>query len=248
METSVDYNGLPFDVRPDFADTHSRFWRRLESPGSWWTGKERVAMAREVREAARCPLCQKRKEALSPYGIEGQHRSASSELPAAAIDVVHRISTDASRLTRSWLEGTLEQGISAEQYVEIVGTVVSVLSTDAFCRAIGASLHPLPEPRDGEPDRYRPASASQEEAWVPVVPLDNASTPEADLWPAGRTSWVVRAMSLVPEEVRTLKDLSGAHYLPMADVGNPATSRDQLSRSQIELIAGRVSALNECFY
>ena len=248
MQTSVDYNSLPFAVRSDFADSHSRFWRRLESPGSWWTGKERIAIAREVREAALCPLCQERKEALSPYGIEGQHRSASPELPEAAIDAVHRIVTDASRLTRTWLEGILERGISAEQYVEIVGTVVSVLSTDAFCRAIGTAPHPLPEPRAGEPDSYRPASASQEKAWVPVVPLDNASTPEADLWPADRTGWVVRAMSLVPEEVRTLKDLSDAHYLPMADVANPAASRGQLSRSQIELIAGRVSALNECFY
>jgi hypothetical protein len=59
---------------------------------------------------------------------------------------------------------------------------------------------------------------------------------------------VIRAMSLVPDEVRTLADLSAAHYLPNHRVRDPAAQQGSLSRPQIELIAGRVSALNQCFY
>ena len=244
---TISYQSYPTPVRSDFAESHERFWRRLASPGSWWSGAERVDIARDVRRAQTCRLCAARKTALSPYGGNDEHDSASG-LPTIAVDAVHRITIDASRLTAAWYRSMLEAGLSEGQYVEIVGTVVSVVSIDSFCDSLGLPRHALPDPVSGAPDGYRPSSAAIEEAWVPVVPEDNADTEEADLWPAGRTGYVVRAMSLVPEEVRTLKDLSGAHYLPMRDVANPEASRGSLSRSQIELIAGRVSALNECFY
>jgi hypothetical protein len=48
--------------------------------------------------------------------------------------------------------------------------------------------------------------------------------------------------------VRTLNDLSAAHYLEMHQVPDPTASRGALSRPQMELVAGRVSALNGCFY
>ena len=246
--TPIDYSDLPFPVRADFAEAHTAYWKRLSHAGSWWTAKERIAIAREVRNATDCLLCGERKTALSPYGVDGSHNSSSPELPSAAIDAVHRVSTDASRLTKDWLHGAVAEGLTDGHYIELLGTVVSVLSIDAFCRAVGAPLHSLPQPLDGRPDGYRPASANQEEAWLPVVPAENAGTPEADLWPSGHSAWVVRAMSLVPEEVRTLKMLSAAHYLPMKDVRDPTASRGSLTRPQIELIAGRVSALNECFY
>jgi len=44
--------------------------------------------------------------------------------------------------------------------------------------------------------------------------------------------------------------LSGAHYLSMesGQMFDFANGRGPLSRAQTELIAGRVSAVNECFY
>ena len=61
---------------------------------------------------------------------------------------------------------------------------------------------------------------------------------EADLWRVGRTGNVIRAMSLVPDEVRTVVDLSDAHYLPegtfMVFTGKPYGT---LTRLQMEVIA-----------
>ena len=57
------------------------------------------------------------------------------------------------------------------------------------------------------------------------------------------------AMSLVPDSVRMLKMLSAVQYLQMHEVANPAADGGrELSRSQIELLAGRVSSLSDCFY
>jgi hypothetical protein len=125
---------------------------------------------------------------------------------------------------------------------------VAIVSIDSFCRGIGVPLHPLPAPRPGEPSRYRPPGAILEDAWVPMIPIDRATGAEADLYGGTSVGNVIRAMSLVPDEVRTLHGLSAAHYLPMGQVRDPSASRGVLDRMQMELIAGRVSALRQCFY
>ena len=243
---AIDYSAAQLPVRADFAAAHARFWERLARPGSWWTAAERVAIAREVRAASSCPLCAERKAALSPNAIAGTHTSVT-DLPSGAIEAIHRIRTDPGRLTRSWFDVVLET-ISVGQYVELLGTLVALVSIDSFCRGIGVPPNDLPEPQPGEPSGYQPASAVMEDAWVPMIPDDGNHGAEADLWPTGQTGNVIRAMSLVPDEVRTLGDLSAAHYLPNVLVRDPDAHPPNLSRAQTELIAARVSALNQCFY
>ena len=241
-------------VREDLRAAQSRYWRRLARPGANWSGAERVAIALEARHAGGCAFCGRLRAALSPYALDGTHDTAPGNagvLSPPAADAVHRIVNDASRLTRAWYERTLSAGLTDGEYVELVGTVVSVLSIDAFCRAMGAPLHPLPEPEPGAASGYRPATAARDgESWVPMVPFDNSGSPEADLWPAKRTGNVIRALSLAPDEVRTLNDLGGAHYIDHGLVRDPSATRADgaLTRVQIELVAGRVSILNDCFY
>lgn len=51
----------------------------------------------------------------------------------------------------------------------------------------------------------------------------------------------------MPDHVRSLQLLTRSHYLPLADIANPMKGR-AIDRMQIELVAARVSAINECFY
>ena len=246
--TTLSYSDSDYPIRTDFAESHDRFWRSLARAGAWWTGEERVAIAREARAAPRCRRCRAAKAALSPAAVTGEHDRVS-DLPEPAVEAVHRIVTDASRLTRTWYRRGLESGLSEGHYVELVGVVVALASVDYFCRAMGLSLRPLPDHLPGAPSRYRPARLAVDAGWPPMVPSDNAGTPEADLWPAGRGGNVIRAMSLVPDAVRTLNDLSSVHYLPNHNVRSAGVDRGgALSRSQMELLAGRVSALNQCYY
>jgi hypothetical protein len=207
-----------------------------------------VAIAAEVRNAWQCSLCKARKAALSPYTMTGTHEGVST-LSQSAVDVIHRVVTDPGRLTQAWFKKTMAAGeITDAQYLEIIDVVVAVVSIDSFCRGIGVPLHPLPEPEAGEPSRYRPATAQLEAAWVPMIPTGEAIGAEADLWDtAGRVGNVVRALSLVPDAVRQLRDLSAAHYVPRDHLMDFTWGRS-LSRAQMELIAGRVSALRGCFY
>ena len=237
MSGRVSFAGAPVPVREDIPEAHARTWDRLARPGNWWSGGERVAIASEVRAARECALCRERKQSLSPGTVEGKHASVSA-LPGAAIEVIHRVTTDPARLSRAWFDGVISSGLSDAQYVEIIGIVVALASIDALCLGLGIPPHALPEPEEGEASRQRPGGLETETGWVPMI--GEPGPGEADLFPGSRAANVIRAMSLVPDAVRTLRDLSSAHYY--------GPKPRAIDRTQIELIAGRVSALNECFY
>jgi hypothetical protein len=245
--SEISYANAPVPVREDLPAAHRRAWERLARPGTWWTGAERVAIAAEARRAWDCSLCRRRKAALSPYTADGRH-DGGEDLPDAVVDAVHRIVTDPGRLAKGWFDKLIAAGVSDAHYVELVGVIGTVVSIDAFCRGLGVPLHSLPEPEPGEPSRNRPASACSEGAWVPTIPSGRARDAEADLY-AGvpRAPNVIRALSLVPDAVRQLRELSAAHYLTPREMMDLERGRS-IDRRQMELIAGRVSALRECFY
>jgi hypothetical protein len=244
----LSYQGAPDAVRDDLVEAHRRAWQRIAEPGTWWTGEQRVAIAAETRNALSCSLCRERKQALSPNAVKGEHQSLG-ELPTPVVDAIHRIRTDPGRLSKSWFEQIRAAGVSDAEYVEALGVLVTLTSIDFFCRAIGAAEHPLPAPVAGEPARHRPEGAQPEGAWVPMIAHANATGPEADLYGTQRYPNVGRALSLVPDEVRGLVDLMTAQYMPVHQVARASHDPGRaIDRAQMELIAGRVSALNECFY
>ena len=246
---SISYAQCAATVPAALTQAHQQFWDSLRSAGSWWTAAERIAIAVQVREASRCALCRDRKAALVPSALTGSH-TADTALPDDAVEIIHRVVTDPGRLSRSWFERVTAGAVSVEQYVELLGVLVGVLSIDSFCAGIGVAPHPLPAPdrAAGAPSRYRPPSAVLEDAWVPMIPAAGNAGAEADLWPSGRTANVIRAMSLVPDAVRALAYLGAAHYLPHHKITDAGARGEHLDRQQMELLAGRVSALNQCFY
>lgn len=243
----LSYQLAEIPVREDFAESHSRFWARLAAPGAWWTGAERVAIAAEARHAWQCTLCRERRAALTPSAVTGEHDHLNA-LPEPAVDVIHRVMTDPGRLSRQWFNSVMEAGLTEEQYVEIIGTLVALISIDRFCVGIGVPLHDLPQPQDGAPSQYRPEGLIEGDAWVPMLAADHDTGPEHDLFELRPTGNVIRAMSLVPDEVRTLNDLGAVHYLRNSQVRDPSASAGTLNRMQMELVAARVAAARQCFY
>jgi alkylhydroperoxidase family enzyme len=243
----LDYSSAGVTVRDGLRSAHRDLWEHLRAAGTWWSGATRVAIAAEGRHAVRCTLCRRRREALSPAAARGTHETLGALSPSL-VEVIHRVRTDSGRLTREWFERVVDQGLTDAEYVEIVGVVAMLAGVDFFARALGIEPFPLPEPLSGEPSRRRPAAARRSVAWVPTIAPEDAVGPEADVYGGGTVvPNIVRALSLVPDEVRMLRRLSDAHYLPIASISDP-TARRALGRMQMELVAARVSALNECFY
>jgi len=246
---AIDYRNSGIAVRGDIIASQTRAWQSLGAQGTWWTGAERVAIAREVRVARRCAACAERKAAVSPYAVEGSH-GAATDLPPAVVDAVHRVATDPGRLSRRWAGEVMAAGIGDAQLVELVSVVCTVMMIDGFARAIGADPAPLPEPVAGDPSRRRPAEAVDEGYFVPTIPYAVGARPELALYePNAFMPNVGRGLSLVPDAVRSARDLMLAHYMKYEQVATDWEPRDRpITRSQMELVASRTSSKNDCFY
>ncbi len=232
------YADATWPVRERVPEAHRRSWTMLASAGEWWTGAERISIAAECRRAS----------AL----VDGRPDPGRGPavLPDAATFAVHKLIGDLPNVTRDWYEETISaEGMSDAHYIELLGVLVHVWSIDEFHRALSIDLEPLPDPIPGEPTRRRPAGTRANGSWPPAILPEDLHETEADIYGGSeRTSNVRAAMSLHPDSVRWLSDLFDAHYLSWVEIQSVQEPFRVLTRPQRELVAARVSALNECFY
>jgi len=189
-----------------------REWTRLAAPGTWLSGAERVAVAREARAAR-------------TFG------DAEAGLPDLLTEAAQSVSAAAALVTREWVADLRARGMPIEQYVEVVGIVSRLAAVDTYVRGVGSAEEPLPDPVPGEPTRERNGQVRWRNAFVPTDPEDGARF----------------ALSAVPAEEEARDQLHAQLYLSTEQMADLAY-QDVLSRAQMELLAARVSLLNDCFY
>ena len=221
------------EVRSDLAAAHRQAWEALARPGTWWSGAQRVELAATAVTAMTDdrPL----PPWTAPSTVDGW-LADDLVAPGAAHDAVYRIATHAGTLSESWYVHMADE-LGDLAYVEVVGIASTVAAVVAFRRAAGLAPWELPRPVDGEPSRVVPPDLVPAELnWVRVTS------------PADQTAAVVQAYTSVPAEHQRLWMLAAAQYIPNLEMMDPHWTRGTLSRSQMELVAARVSQLRECFY
>lgn len=247
MSEAMKFDPRRLPIRAGLERECRRAWERLAAPGTWWDARQRLAIAAEVRHARSCGFCRQRKEALSPYTVDGAHDCLGS-LSAPMVEIVHRIATDAGRLTKKWLYAMLDDGVTEEQYVETVGVVAVITALDTLELALGLAERPLPAPRPGRPSLHRPPGAKRDLAWVHTVAPESLTADDPDPYSVHGVKNIHRALSLVPQEVLNFFDLDVELYLKDHEIRDFTREYRALSHAQMEVLAGRVSALNGCYY
>jgi hypothetical protein len=159
----------------------------------------------------------------------GESESGES-LPAVANSAATMLGSTPGRATRIWVESIVST-IGPAAYVELVGVVARTTAVDSFHRSLGTPEPRLPDPQGGEPTGEEDLAARSGAAWVPMV---------------GGAS-IVQALSAVPSEAEAQEDMHGPLYLSYEQMQDLQFARG-LTRPQMELVAARTSALNECFY
>jgi hypothetical protein len=229
-------------------------WRRLGLPGTWWTGRERLAIARECRAAVDCAFCTTRAAALSPLTVPGRHTVAEPSLPQPAIEAIHRIRTDPGRLSETWFLTLREAGLGEEAYVELVSVVAVTVAVDTFRRGSGLAPLPLPNAEPGSPSRRRPEGAKPSGAFVATLAPEDRTEAEPDLYqdhpgPRRRVGANIhRALSLVPDSMIHWWDMLEELYQSGPQMRDYGVEYRAISHAQIEMLAARVAALNRCEY
>lgn len=238
------YSDSRYPVRDSISRLHDREWDDLAGCGTWWNAEQRLMLAAEARATWR--------RAGMEDGPADDLETRTAELPDAARAVAQAIAMGGTRVDRAFYKRARVQGLREEEYVETVGIVARLANLDLFARGIGVPSRPLPKPRDDtEPARVRPTAAIDEGAFTHSIPAGRRGGAEgADLYGDGYpVANILRSLSLVPLEAMGLIRVLAEQYMPDGQYENYAlSSQPELSRSQVELIAARVSALNECFY
>lgn len=243
----MTYTANSFPIREDLALAHDAAWTAIAKPGTWLSGRERVAVASEIRHALSCVHCANIKAALSPNAVNGAHESTGA-LGAGETELIHRVVGDPGRLSEKWSQSILAQGVTEGRYVEITGLIAMVMIMDSFSRALGAPLRQLPAPQSGEPTRHRPAGAKKQAAWLPLVEPQDATEADGPMYPSPKAGYIYRGLSSVPQSLRDYWALANMHYLPGQFVYQFESSIRAIARPQIEIVAARISALHQCVY
>ena len=236
------YDDAAYPVRPDLAAAHAAQLEKLGAPGTWGTGAQRLAIAAEARQAD------------YDAGVLEQPAEGGAalkfELPDVARRVVRQLAVSPKDVDQASYDDALSGGLSDAEYVEIVGVVARVTNFDVFARGIGVALRPLPAAQPGEPSRERPDAAVVELAWAPTIPNGpDGGELGAELYGGKPKPYILRALSLVPDELRAHIELEGLQYTRLDRIFEfDYQHHEGLTRPQVEVVAGRVSAINECFY
>jgi len=240
-------------ARAELMAAQASAWAWLGGPGVWWSGAERVAIVAETRHAPACALCQTRKAAAIPAAVLGQHDTVSA-LPAPAVEAIHRIRTDSGRLGPSWYRRLIGPELSEGQYVELVAIVAITVAVDSFREGAGLPALDLPLPLPGLPSRVTPPGTSTGLAWMPVLFPQDWAPPTADLYrmdpgpPERGRGHIHHALSLVPEAMIAWWDMFEPMYLRSAEMRDFSREFRAISHAQIEMLAARTAALNQCIY
>ena len=213
-------------VDPATSAAHSATIEAIAAPGAWWNGPDRLAIVRAARTAPTCSFCAGRDE-LSPAAIDGEHDN-DGVLPPIAVEAVHAIRNDSGRLTRRWFDDVVDLGLLPEAYVELVAVTASSVIVDTFAQGIGLDMPDLPGPAGGAPTLERSDDVEDAGAWLPLARRGRAN--------------ILRSLGLVPSALRLFFGTFARSYYMAPD------SQFALDRAQVELVAARVSAVNECFY
>ena len=141
------------------ADTmiHERL-ATIASPGSFFTGAERLDFAAHARAA------------------RGLTAAASSSLPPVVASAVARVAAEAMTTRSNDVAAWEADGRDVLAYVELVAVVSLICSLDSYRVGTGAPLDPLPEPIPGDPTPVVDDRAVTSNSWVPTVGVALAPT------------------------------------------------------------------------
>lgn len=218
------YSNALVPVTTALEELHHEELEHLARPGTWLSGEERLATVAAARGAP----------------------DAAALLPAESLRLIDKVARAPRLLCREDCTRALADGMSAGEYVETVSLVSRIANLDVFARGVGVAPLTLPPAEAGEPSQEAPA-ASDEGAWLPSVPAGAAA--RAVYGDAGPQPFIYRALSLVPSEVRRCIAGGNVQYLPLERFMDFGYSHQPgLTRVQVEIVAARISALNDCFY
>lgn len=198
---------------------------QLRASGTWWTAEEMAAVVGRANQVFA-------QRGAPPWMRDLEATVAG--LPEAAVTVIDKIAGDPGSVDRDWATTRIAE-LGDGPYVELVGTTAVAVMLRMYAECANETVATIGAPPDdaGGPARDMPDGLADIGAHIAML----------DPFPGPN---VARALSMVPSINQVFYTL----VIPMYSVAGfqDLVWDTALSRPQVELVASRVAALNECFY
>lgn len=161
--------------------------------------------------------------------IAGQARNGHDRSPLAAFAA--KLYRDPADVTGNDV-ALVAESVGFPKVVETIGVISRLAAIDRFHIVIGIQPPELPQPVEGDPTGEIIPDLQKRRGHVPMPPGP-----------------IPVSLDLVPAEGRAMMDLHGSLYMSEEQMEDAAFARvPGLNTPQLEVVATRVSLLNECFY
>ena len=213
---------------PLIAAATDEAWVALGRRGAQWTAAERIAIASVARAAAPRPLWD-RAPALGALARD----PGDDVLSPFVAGLVERVAVEPSSLSSDDVAAIVAE-LGDAAYAELASVVAQVVAIDHFAAALGVARREFPSAVQGDPHRRRPEGMADVGGHIPMTKVIEGPNVRRSLSLAGadHERWMMLVFSMY----------SGERF------GEMVWTDRALSRPQVELLAARTSALNECFY
>jgi len=216
------------ELQPIVAGHADAVWAALGEPGAWWTGAERLAIAKIARISAPRPLWDR----VPALDTLSRDRGVEGLLPFL-VALAERLAVEPSLFSRDEVQAIAAE-IGDAAYAELASVICSVVAIDQAATALGNPYRSFPAPEAGDPSRVRPEGMADVGGHIEMSEVNFGPNVARSLSLAGadHTRW----------QMLTFTMYAGEGFAEMV------WDDRALSRPQVELLAARTSALNECFY
>jgi len=137
-------------ILEDIESVIAEQWRRLANAGTWFTGEQRVAIARVARQA------------------QAGQDAATGKIPDVTIEAARKIAVDAHTIDQAWVNDCFSRGLAPLQMVELTAIVAQLSTIDTYTIGIGEELRKLPDPLPGDPCEEEVKGAKLMRGWYPT--------------------------------------------------------------------------------
>jgi hypothetical protein len=125
-------------------------WHRLANAGTWFSGKDRVAIANIVRQS------------------QAGQQITTTGVPAIIIEAATKVAINAHTIDQAWIEHCQDKGLGSLPMVELTALVSQLSAIDTYTVGIGNPLRELPDPVPGEPSKEKVKGARIMRGWLPT--------------------------------------------------------------------------------
>lgn len=232
-------------LRPSLGLGIGQAQERLAQAGTWLDARTATLLIDSTRSSDRCQACTAAETALSPEHV-GDHNGPDG-LSQSFVDLTHRVRRDNSRLAESWVKATIKK-VGEGEYVEAVGIGGVVAILDTFSEAVGVGPFGFDTSHERVPERVEPDGLAIRYCWVRTIAPEAATGEIRALYGDEDVATVDEALTLSPYVTSTFWGLVKSMYIKPGTEHELSDLSGDLTLAEVELLASRLSVLNECFY